>query len=428
MNFRPGPPRPDDVPGLAPRRAALHALLVWERDGFPVADTLSRDRRMDRRDHALALQIATTAVRWKLLLDHHLNPFLRSGTAEDLMWVLRLSLAQAHRLERIPFHAAVDLGVRLAREVAGKGAGGFANAVLRRAVHHPLQIPDGTDARSLSIAHSHPLWLVERWLDRHGLEGALAALEAGNREPAPWTRVRPGTAELPWSPEQILSTAHDGLFVLPDLPRDPLLDSDAFARGDLSFQDPSSGEVALSLAPHLKPGSILVDLCSAPGGKISCLRDAGALEGVKIAAFDRSPHRQRRTRDGFRQKGIRALVAAADGTRPPLKPGRADAVLLDAPCSNLGVLSRRPEARWRATPDGVRAHADLQRALLESALETVRPGGVIAYSVCSTEPEEADEVVSVLAGRAEILERSLRLPGEQGWDGFFRVVARRPTA
>lgn len=412
------------IPGYASRRAALVALLGFEREDRPVAETLSFDRTLDPRDHALALQIASTSVRWKALLDHHLAQFLRTPTSPELLWILRLSVAQAHLLKKIPIHSAVDLGVELAREAGGKKASGFANAVLRRAAHNPIHRPTGEDAMSLSIRYSHPRWLVERWLSRHGSEATISMLKAGNVDPALWVRVRPGTADLPWTPEQVLETAHDGLFVHPDLPRDLVLDCPAFRRGDLALQDPASGAVALELRPHLRPGATLVDLCAAPGGKIACLRDAGLAEGVRIVALDSSAFRQKRTLDGLRRRSIPALVGVADGLHPPLRQGCADAVLLDAPCSNLGVLSRRPEARWRATPEDPARHALLQGALLESALDLVRPGGLVLYSVCSTEPEECEGATRALEGRADVLSRSLRLPGQDGWDGFFSVLAR----
>ncbi|HOX50349.1 MAG TPA: transcription antitermination factor NusB, partial [Fibrobacteria bacterium] len=390
-----------------------------------VAETLSRHGRMDPRDHGLALEIATTTIRNLSLLDHFLEPFLRGPTSNDLLWVLRLTLAQIHLLSRIPVHAAVDLGVELAREAGGQGASRFANAVLRRAAYRAPDPPQGDDAKSLSIRYSHPTWLVERWLQRHGGESTRAMLQAGSEEPVLWVRVRPGTTDLPWRAEEVLDTAHDGLFVRPALSREAVLSHPSFPSGRIALQDPSSGAVALALSGHLPVGGTLADLCAAPGGKLACLHDLGLLEGRVAVALDSSHQRQRRTLDGFRQRGIAGLVAASDGRFPPLREGSLDAVLLDAPCSNLGVLGRRPEARWRATPGSARHQGKLQSELLSAGVSLLKPGGVAVYSVCSTEEEECDAVVETVSDRVEILERDLHLPGARGWDGFFRATLRR---
>lgn len=413
------------IAGYACRAAALDALFRWENTQHHLAESLSRNARLDRRDHALALEICTTALRWKMLLDYHLRPFVREDTAEELRWVLRLTLAQTHVLDRIPMHAAVDLGVELAREVGGKGGAGFANAVLRRAMDNPLRPPTGDDPDSVAVRHSHPKWLVTRWIERHGLDVAESMMEAGNREPALWVRVRRGATDLPWSASQVLHTAHDGFFVMPDGFRDQVLSSESFRRGDLALQDPASGAAALLLAPVLRPKASLLDLCAAPGGKIACLADHGDLEGVRTYAFDRSGFRQRKTLDGFRHKGIEAMVAVADGTCPPFKPGSLDAILLDAPCSNLGVLSRRPEARWKAKPSDPEDHGELQEKLLLSAWDLLKPGGHMVYSVCSTEVEECQQVVAQVPDAVRVREE-LRLPGQDGWDGFYAVLLRKP--
>ncbi len=413
------------IPGFECRAAALDALLRWEKSQHHLAESLSRNARLDRRDHGLALEIATTALRWKMLLDYHLRPFTREDTDVELRWVLRLTLAQTHLLDRIPMHAAVDLGVELARMVRGKGGAGFANAVLRRAMERPLQPPPGDDPDSVAVRHSHPKWLVQRWVDRHGLETAESMMDAGNREPALWVRVRGGAKDLPWTPDQVAQSAHGGFFVRPDGFRDQILSSPSFARGDIALQDPASGAAALLLAGVLKPGATLLDMCAAPGGKVACLADHRDLDGVKIFAFDSSGFRQRRTLDGFRHKGISGLVAVADGTRPPFRPASLDAVLLDAPCSNLGVLSRRPEARWKAKPGDPEQHGELQEKLLLSAWNLLKPGGHLVYSVCSTEVEECQEVVAQLPD-AERLREDLHLPGQDGWDGFYAVLLRKP--
>lgn len=413
------------VDGLAPREAALLCLLEFSARGTFVTESLGHyGRDLEPRDRALALESALSTLRWKLRLDHHLERFLRGETPEPVRWILRLGLAQCRLLDRIPPHAAVHLSVELAGRRHGRGASGLVNAVLRRAIEAPWSDPPGDDPASLSVRFSHPKWLVARWLGRHGIEATRGMLEAGSRDPEAWVRVRPGTSNLPWDPAAETASLRDGFFRRLSVPRERVLSSDAFRDGGVSFQDPSSGSCALALSGFLRPGMAVADLCAAPGGKLACLRDHGDLEGTNAFAFDLSPVRQRRTLDGFRRLDLQALVAVADATRPPLRPSSLDAVLVDAPCSNLGVLSRRPEARWRARPDDPRRHAALQRPILESAVACLKPGGRAVYSVCSVEPEEGEAVVSDIAG-CRLLESSTILPGPKGGDGFFLAVLER---
>jgi len=413
------------IEGLAARRAALESLLDFSSEGLFVSESLGRHAQaLLPRDRALAMESALATVRWKARLDHHLDRFLRGNTPEPLRWLLRLGLAQCRILDRIPAHAAVHLSVELARDFFGQGPTGLVNAVLRRAIEAPWQDPEGDDPRSLAVRFSHPEWLVARWLKRHGPETTRTMLEAGSRDPEVWVRVRPGAELLPWDPPAETARLHDGFFRRLETSRERILASDAFRDGAVSFQDPSSGSAALSLSGFLAPGMVLADLCAAPGGKLACLHDHGDLDDVRCLALDLSASRQRRTQDGFRRLGIGGLVAVADGTRPPMRANSLDALLLDAPCSNLGVLSRRPEARWRLRPDDPRRHGRLQRALLEASLACVRPGGLVAYSVCSTEPEEGIQIVEGLSG-VRVESAQTRLPGHQEGDGFFLALLRR---
>ena len=414
------------IEGLASRDAALASLLEYASHGTFVSESLNRHARgLSSRDRGLALESALSAIRWKSRLDHHLSRFLRGSTQEPILWLLRLGVAQGMILDRIPPHAVVHLSVELAHRHFGRGAAGLVNAVMRRSLENPWDDPQGDDPKALAVRFSHPEWLVQRWVKRHGAETAKAMLEAGSRDPDVWVRVRPGTANLPWDPSAETETAHDGFFRKVTASRERILASEAFQQGFVSFQDPSSGECALALAGHLRPGMALVDLCAAPGGKLACLHDHGDLAGVRTFALDPSWIRQTRTQDGFRRLGMDStLVAVSDGTRPPLREGSLDAVLVDAPCSNLGVLSRRPEARWHTRPDEPRHAARLQRQILESILPCVKTGGLVVYSVCSTEPEEGEGVVADLPG-TELVSSSTRLPGMQQGDGFHLSVLRR---
>lgn len=413
------------IEGLAAREAAFDCLLDYSTRGIFVSESLSwHGARLEGRDRALALETALSTIRWKARLDHHLEGFLRGATPEPVRWLLRMGLAQCRILDRIPPHAAVHLSVELARARFGKGASGLVNAVLRRAIEAPWRDPEGDTPADLAVRFSHPEWLVYRWIKRHGVETTRAMLEAGSREPEAWVRVRRGATDLPWDPAAETARLHDGFFRRLSIGRERVLGSDAFRRGDVSFQDPSSGACALALSGFLEPGMVLADLCAAPGGKLACLRDHGDLDGVRVLAFDLSPARQLRTIDGFRRLALDGFAAVADATSPPLRESSVDALLVDAPCSNLGVLSRRPEARWRIRPDEPRLHGKLQRRMLEAAIPCVRPGGRIVYSTCSTEPEEGDDVVRGIPG-CRVESAATSLPGLQDGDGFFLATLVR---
>jgi len=414
--------------GLASREVALECLLEYAARGTFVAESLSRyGDGLASRDRALALETALSTIRWKARLDHHLDQYLRGATPEPVRWILRMGLAQSRILDRIPPHAAVHLSVELARMRFGKGPAGLVNAVLRRAITAPWKDPAGDDPSALAIRHSHPEWLVRRWIKRHGVETATTMLEAGSRDPEAWVRVRAGASNLPWDPAAETARLHDGFFRRLSIGRERVLGSDSFRDGFVSFQDPSSGACALALSGFLRPGMVVADLCAAPGGKLACLHDHGDLEGVRSLAFDLSLPRQLRSVDGFRRLRLECLAGVADATRPPLRESSVDAILVDAPCSNLGVLSRRPEARWRIRPDDPRTHGKLQRRMLEAAAPCVRPGGRLVYSVCSSEPEEGEDVVRDIPGcRLESAVASL--PGMQDGDGFFLAVLVRIEA
>jgi 16S rRNA (cytosine967-C5)-methyltransferase len=439
------PPHQPGKPGLATRRLVLDALLQTDRGAF-AGDWIARHGQdLSPADRGLALEIALTTLRWKRLLDHNLEPWMLRWPGARVGWILRMALAQVWMLDRIPVHAAVDLSVSLARQLESTGSAGLVNAVLRHCIEAGLVQPVDHDARSLAIRHSHPEWLVRRWLERLGPERTVERLEADNRTPPVWVRVRPGAEALPWSDGQILSKVLDGRFLRLDASRQDLLASDAFAQGSFSFQDPASGCAALALSGRLEPGQAFVDLCCAPGGKSALLHESGQLEGVNAFACDLSLERQERTVQGFERLHAASIaVVCADGTRPPFRPKSLDAILLDAPCSNLGVLSRRPEARWRARPEDLVRQAGLQRDLVYSSLKLLKPGGLLAYSTCTVEPEETVDLIGhfLSNGRAEAIPLPASLapldgapepspflqvhPGHHGWDGFFVALLRKP--
>jgi 16S rRNA (cytosine967-C5)-methyltransferase len=328
---------------------------------------------------------------------------------------------------RVPPHAAISTTVDLVRDRAGAGAAGFANAVLRRVAEHELAewvrlvAPDpASDPLGFAaVAHSHPRWVVERLSEALTAGGAAvgdgeleALLAADNEAPRVVLVARPGrseVAELPgertrWSPYGVVLAGGDPGRV------------DAVAQGRAGVQDEGSQLVALALARASVPGRDVrwLDLCAGPGGKAALLAGLAAQRGARVTANELQPQRAAlvsRCLEG--SAGVEAVVVA-DGTRPPWPGGSFDRVLVDAPCTGLGALRRRPEARWRRRPEDLEALEPLQRALLSSALELVRPGGVVLYATCSPVLAETRDVVgAVLAERAdaELEDAQALLPG-----------------
>jgi 16S rRNA (cytosine967-C5)-methyltransferase len=333
-----------------------------------------------------------------------------------LLDVLRLG---AHQLlgTRIPPHAAVGTAVDLARAVAGPGQAKFANAVLRKVSARDLDAwlaivaPDDETGR-LAVVHSHPRWIVNALRDAAGAGEIEALLAADNERPRVTLVARPGratVAELGGDPAAY--SPYAAYLAEGDPASIP-----AVAEGRAAVQDEASQLVALALTRVELDGADghWLDLCAGPGGKAALLSGLAAERGAHLLACDLQPHRAGLVR---RAADPAAAVAVVDGTRPAWRPGSFDRVLADVPCTGLGALRRRPEARWRRGPESVAELGPLQRRLLGSALEAVRPGGVVAYVTCSPHVAETRVVVDdVLRGRDDVerLDSPSYLPGVPG--------------
>ncbi len=382
------------------------------------------------RDAAFATELASGTVRRQGLYDAVLAACIDRPLTKVQARVLDALRLGTHQLlaMRVPTHAAVSTTVALVRSDVGPGAGGFANAVLRRVAEHDLDgwvdrvAPDARDDRvgHLAVAHAHPRWVVEELArslgDRSGeLEALLAA---DNESPGVTLVARPGRStrdELPgeptrWSPYGVHLEAGDPGAV------------PAVAEGRAGVQDEGSQLVAIALAaaPLEGPDRRWLDLCAGPGGKAALLSALAAERGAGLVANERLPHRAALVRRALAgADGVLGLLVA-DGTTPPWLPASFDRVLVDAPCTGLGALRRRAEARWRRQPADLPTLVPLQRALLSSALDSVRPGGVVLYATCSPVLAETAEVVSAtLATRDDVsLEDSAALlPGVPDCEG-----------
>src|SRR3954471_13614119 len=428
----------DVLDGVSSRAAYANLLLPQ----------LLRERQLDERDAAFATQLAYGTLRAQGTLDAVLARLV-SRPLPDLdprvLDLLRLGAYQLIDL-RVPSHAAVDTTVDLTRAIVGTGASGLVNAVLRKvaAGGGRQQWLAGLDAEGdqrLALATDHPRWIVEAWRDALGgdteLEPALLADDVApevhlvaRRVPREALVEESGGEAGPWSPFAV--RLHGG---------DPGRLASGRS-GAAAVQDEGSQLAALLLtrAPLAGRDAAWLDMCAGPGGKAGLLA-AVRPEGVRLTAAGRAPHRA-----GLVRKALAGdadvEVLAADGRQPPWEPGSFDRVLLDAPCTGLGALRRRPEVRWRRTAEDVAPLADLQRRLLDSALASVRPGGVVAYVTCSPHTAETVDVVAAAAERddVEVLpvaplfpevpglargEAGQLWPHRHGTDAMFMALLRR---
>jgi 16S rRNA (cytosine967-C5)-methyltransferase len=412
------------------RTAAFHALraVTSNTQDLPAALVRSRAALEDERDRALAAEIVTGTLRWLRSLDALAAHFAKRPIAKidrDVLTILRLSIYQLLHLDRVPAAAVVDDAVDLARAARKPSATGFVNAVLRSLLRqrHRLPLPPrpAVDDRAaqvayLGITHSHPDWLVERLLDRHGFDAAEAWVRFNNDTPALTLRVNTLRATVEQAMGALAAggvetarTAHapDGLIVTSGNPlRHP-------QEGLVFVQDEASQLVAV--AAGARPGERVLDLCASPGGKTTAMAAAMRDEGV-IVASDVRRRRVELLRRTVEASGARAVRIVQVGGRGAL-PFRAafDLVLVDAPCSGLGTIRRDPDIRWRRTPADLPALAAAQRELLARAAEAVAPGGRLVYATCSSEPEENEDVVGAVLARDDRFElmdlRDAPLPG-----------------
>lgn len=424
----------------AARQAALDTLrAVSEHDAYAnlVLPNLLRQRRLSGQDAALATELAYGACRARGLLDAVIAACVDRNLSKvdsELLDVLRLGTYQLLRT-RIPPHAAVSSTVNLARTASGAHTAGFVNAVLRKVSQddEPGWIaklaPDpSADAIGYqALAHAHPRWVAQAFATSLGSTGdeLAAALRADNERPAVHLLAKPGeiTAD-----ELAAITGGDPA---PYSPYGVRLEVGAGDPGELApvrerlaaVQDEGSQlcALALSKAPLLGADSSWLDLCAGPGGKAALLGALVGLSGGVLDAVEPAPHRAKLVRQIC--DGLAVRVHEVDGRDPDLAEASYDRVLVDAPCTGLGALRRRPEARWRRRPDDVASLAKLQRELLLSALRLARPGGVVAYVVCSPHVSETIGVVDDVLRRGGAIQLDARdyFPGVPELDDALSV-------
>jgi 16S rRNA (cytosine967-C5)-methyltransferase len=408
------------------------ALAALERvDGGAYANLalpgLLRRTTLSPSDRAAATDLVYGSLRMRAALDFALAPLSRQPLDRLEPLVLRGLRLGAYALlfgGTAP-HAAVAETVGAVARAGHRGQAGYVNAVLRRLAAAPPAWPD-PDRDPVGWATtrgSHPAWIVEEALARLGPEEMRALVEADNTRPEVSLRATPGRVGR----DQLLAElAAAGVSARPS-PLSPdcvLLERGdpgrlpAVREGRAVVQDAASALVAPAVGAG--PADLVAELAAGPGGKAGHL----AALGARVLAVELHPGRARLVADTARRLGVadRLHTVVGDGRRPPLRPASADAALVDAPCTNLGSLRRRPEARWRHGPEDLPELAELQLELLEAAADVVRPGGTVLYSVCTWTGAETDGVVAELLQRREELrldETRQLWPHRDGADGMF---------
>jgi len=445
------------------RTAAYHALRAISSQGQDLPAALAHSRRMleDDRDRALTAEIVTGTTRWlrtvDFLIEHFAGRPLRKIDPEVVV-ILRLSTYQLLHLDRVPASAVVDDAVDLARAARKPSASGFVNAVLRSLLRqrHKLPPPERPDDGSreaqreyLGVTHSHPDWLVDRWLTRHGFEAVEAWTRFNNETPALTLRVNTlrasvGDAARALAADDVETEpsryAPDGLVVTAGKPLKRPADGLVFV------QDEASQLVPLLVGAQ--PGERVLDLCASPGGKTiaiaAAMRDTGTIVATDVRSRRMDLLQQTVLASGARS--VHVLRLGATGQLPFMPV--FNRVLVDAPCSGLGTIRRDPDIRWRRSEQDLPRLAAQQLELLLRAAAVVREGGRLLYATCSSEPEENEQVVDAFLAASpgfELVDLAHEplpeavlplidrrgmfrtLPFRDGLEAFFAAALRRGT-
>lgn len=415
---------------LKERRDAYRVLMQWVDEGAFIKDSgLS----------PFAMEIALGVCRRHLYLEYFIKTLVKRMPGQEVQVVLEMGLFQMFFMN-VPDYAAVSTSANLAKLLGfGDGTARLVNGVLGAAKKSGLPQMPPQRVRRVSIENSVPEWIVRRWFDVYGGDTAELLAKKTLERPTEWLRVNLQKTNAPKLAQKL---GFDGASILYDryiqVPADaklkPILESESFAKGEFSLQNPSAYEVVKLL--DLKPGLKVWDACAAPGGKSALMAEMDP--SLCILASDVSDFRMDKMQDLADRLGLTNIHTACidvlsltEGNGMEfivrglnLSPGaQVDRILLDVPCSNMGVISRRPEAVYRLTNQSLKELADLQYRLLESAATVLAEKGIIVYATCSPDPVETTQVISkFLKAHPNFAKASdAVLPGSKDsrFDGFF---------
>lgn len=409
---------------LTEREEAYRVLLLWQEEG-----TFIKESGIP----PFAMEVALGVCRRHLYLQYFIKSLVKKMPTTEVCTILEMGLFQMFFMD-VPDYAAIDSCVELAKSAnLGEGAVRLTNAVLRSARRSGAPELPSQRVRRVSIENSIPEWLVRRWFDVYGGDRAESIARSTLERPVEWIRVNLQKTSAPVLAEKIGITGASILYDrFIEIPRDVgvkvLLALPEFSAGLFSFQNPSAYEVVKLL--DAKPGMKVWDACAAPGGKTALLAEMDP--ALDILASDSSEFRLEKMQDLMKRLGLANVkVSCIDvvNSAGTFVGESFDRILLDVPCSNMGVIARRPESVYRLTPESIAELSKLQYEILERASEKLKPEGRLVYATCSPDPAETTQVINrfVKAHPEFVKAGAPVLPGSKDarLDGFFAQALER---
>ena len=389
-------------PPISAREVALTVLSTMNSSHTDEIFSLTFERSsLSEQDRQLTTELVQGTLRHRGIIDFYLSHWFQGdfrGAHPELKNILRLGIYQLLYLDRIPDHAAVNSSVELAKHHLGQKPAKLVNAVLRRAIREKDALPDlkvRNKTETLATSTSHPLWLVRRWVTRFGWDEAEVLCRANNNLPSLWVRWNPLKTNRESFLELLCESKIEAVI-------SEVSSSHVLLRGRLNLQnwlplqegyctvqDVSAGLPVQLLDPQ--PGEQILDFCAAPGGKTTQIAETIGDHGLVIAQ-DVSFGRISMVKENLNRLHLNS-IRCVEGNGTSLKEQLFDRILIDVPCSGLGVLQRRPDIRWRRKPRDFQTLNRIQRNILEQAIHLIKPNGVIVYSTCTIEPEENSELI-----------------------------------
>lgn len=419
------------------RMDAYRVLLLWQKEG-----TFIKESGLS----PFAMELALGVCRRHLYLQYFIKSLTKKKPSLEVCTILEMGLFQMFFME-VPDHAAVSTSVELSKAAnLQEGSARLVNAVLHAARRSGLPQLPPQRVRRVAVENSVPESLVRRWFDIYGADRAEALAKATLERPSEWLRVNLQKTTVEALVKKLSLTlkseirnpnsefVYDRYIQVPaDAKLKPILESESFANGEFSLQNPAACEVVKLL--DLKPGQKVWDACAAPGGKSALMAEMDPT--LDILASDVSEFRVEKMQDlldrlglvNVRLECIDALLSPRSNSEFRIPNSEFDRILLDVPCSNMGVIARRPESKYRITPESVKDLAELQSRLLASVSQALKVGGILVYATCSPDPMETTQVVNRFVKEHPDFEKSGEpvYPGAEDsrFDGFFAQALRR---